>query len=197
MTTGLVHLVAPEARIIPMKAFDASGVATEWNIIRAVADSLEMGADVINMSFASSKQSKLLEAVLGYAASEGVILVAASGNDNTEAPTYPASYAPVVGVTALDPSDQKASFANYGRYVDFSSPGVDLITTFPGRFAIASGTSEAAPLVSGLFALVKQRGGKNQDPRHVIERAVDSISTPSYLKDKLGAGRINAAKAVR
>ncbi len=196
MSAGLVHLVAPQASIIPMKAFDASGVGTEWNIIRAVIDSVQMGANVINMSFASSKQSKLLDALASHLASDGIILVAAAGNDNTEAPTYPASIEAVVGVTALDANDQKAFFANYGRYVDVSAPGVDLVTTFPGMFAVASGTSESAPLVSGLFALVKQRGG-GQDARRIVERAVDSLSTTSQLKNKLGSGRINAAKAVR
>jgi subtilisin family serine protease len=198
MTAGLIHLVAPNARIIPMKAFDAAGNATEWNVIRAVLDSIDMGADAINMSFASSKRSKLLDDALDYAASRGLVLVAASGNSDTEAPTYPASEDEVIAVTALDLNDQKASFANFGRYVDLSAPGVDLVTTFPGgMFAMVSGTSESAPLVSGVFGLVRERGTRGLSARQVVERAVDEIDPPQKYQNKLGKGRINAAKAVR
>lgn len=195
-TAGLVHLVAPRAEIIPLKAFDARGFATEWNIVRAINDAVDMGADVINMSFAGGKTSKLIADVIKNAAAKGVILVGASGNDGEERTAYPASYADVVGVTSVSSRDTKSTFANYGKYVDISAPGEHLITAYPGGFASLNGTSEAAPLVAGVFALAKDSGVRWSKLRKTVEAGVDRIEEGIY-KNKLGSGRINAAKAVK
>src|SRR5439155_8613732 len=90
MMSGLIHLAAPSARIIPLKAFNAGGSSTEWNLVRAIYDAVNMGADIISMSFSSSKNSKVMEDAIEFAASRGVVLVAAAGNDSSDAPNYPA-----------------------------------------------------------------------------------------------------------
>jgi len=197
MMAGLVHLVAPLAKIIPLKAFNANGVGTEWNITRAIYDAVDMRADVINMSFSLSQNSKIVQRAVQYAASRGVILVGSSGNDNSSSTTFPASYEGTVAVSALDLNDQKASFSNFGRYVDLSAPGVYLTSTYPGgHWAWGSGTSDSAPLVSGVFALLLQHGTPGRSVREKVESGVDPINGPPEYQNMLGKGRINADKAV-
>src|SRR5262249_40624729 len=197
MMAGLVHLVAPRAKIIPLKAFDADGTGSEWNIIRAIYDAVAMNADVISMSFSATQGSKLLEAAIHDANSHGVALIAASGNDNSQDPTYPAAYAAVSAIGALDLNDQKAGFSNFAKYIDVSAPGVNLISTFPGgHWAMGSGTSDATPLVSGLYALVSG----HRAPASVgakIGKSRDPLTLPATYQGKLGKGRINAYDAVR
>ncbi len=197
MMAGLVHFAAPHARIIPLKAFDASGSATEWNVVRAIYDAVDRDADVISMSFSSPHKSRLIETALQFAASRGVILVGSAGNDNLELPTYPASLDSVVGISAVDSRDRKAAFSNFGKYVDLSAPGVDLITTYPGgHWVMSSGTSDSVPLVAGLFAIVKQSGARGASLRQKVENSSDRINEPPEYRNKLGKGRINAHKAV-
>ena len=198
MMAGLVHLVAPNARIIPLKAFDANGSATEWNVVHAIYDAVAMGADVISMSFSSTTPSKTMTTAIQYAASNGVVLIGAAGNDNSDAPAYPAASEGVVAVSALDLNDQKASFSNYGTYIDLSALGVNLISTYPGgRFAMGSGTSDSTPLVSGVFALVLQHRANSWSAKQKVQAGADPLNVPNQYKNKLGNGRLDAYNAVR
>jgi hypothetical protein len=196
MMAGLVHLSAPNASIIPLKVFDASGTASRWNIVKAIYDAVNMGADVISMSFSSSSKTKMIESALSFAISQGVVPIVATGNDNSDAPTFPASMSGTVAVSAVDMSDQKAAFSNYGPYVNISAPGIDLITTYPGngRFARGSGTSEAVAFTAGIYASAKQRtilGGS------ILRQKVEGNTDPLlYVLPQLGTGRVNALKAV-
>src|SRR5262249_6953075 len=127
MMAGLVHLVAPQARIMPFKAFDATGVGTEWNVVHAIYDAIASGADVINMSSATLQKSKIMQTAIQVAVSRGIVVVGSAGNSGAEVETYPAAFSGTIGVSALDLNDQKAPFSNYGRYVGVSATGTDLI----------------------------------------------------------------------
>ena len=203
MTAGVVHLVAPDALLMPMKAFDANGNGTLWNVVRAIRDATDMGADVINMSFSGLSDPATVEFIqkvaIDYAKSANIALVAAVGNSSSEVELPPASIEPVVAVAATDSGDRRAWFSNYGIHVDLTGPGVDIITTYPGTFAMASGTSFAAPFVSGLFALMRELGVDGSSSRGEIEGGADSIwqLSPINQKDKLGKGRVNAFDTVK
>src|SRR2546428_7750993 len=110
----------------------------------------------------------------------------------------PAAIEPVNAIAAVDSHDVKASFSNYGNYISFSAPGTGVITTYPGTFAMASGTSFSAPFVSGVYALLKEAGSDGKLGRAQIERGSDSIEELNHpsLKHKLGKGRINAFKTL-
>jgi subtilisin family serine protease len=196
MMAGLIHLVAPRATIMPFKAFDASGSGSEWNIVRAIYDAVDSGADVISMSFSSTKRSKLIDEAIQYAASRGIVAVAAAGNDNNDIPNYPAGFANAVGVSALDMQDQKAPFSNFGTYVGLSVLGENLISTYPGgHWAMGSGTSDSVPLVSGVMALVKSEN-RVKSPLVVAEASADPLQVPPQYEHKLGKGRLDAYNAV-
>jgi subtilisin family serine protease len=158
MTAGLVHLVAPGAKIMPLKAFAADGSSDLFNIIRAIYYAADHGAQVISMSFEISQSSPSLQNAIQYALSKNIVVVAASGNDGQQILVYPAAYNTVVGVASTSNSDVKSAFTNFGTNAVFvAAPGEGVVTTYPGgNYAAGWGTSFSAPLVAGEAALVLQ-----------------------------------------
>lgn len=154
MTAGLIHLVAPSAAIMPLKAFHADGTANLSDVVRAIYYAVNHGAQVINMSFDIQSQSPQLQGAIGYATGHGVICVAAAGNEGKMEVTYPAGLQGVFGVASVNSSGQRSVFSNYGTNSEFmAAPGEALITTFPGgNYAGVWGTSFSAALVSGTVA---------------------------------------------
>ena len=148
--------VAPEAKIMPLKVIDEDGGDLR-DISSAIRYAADNGASVISMSFAGeySRFSQTVERALDYAANQGCILVAAVGNDNTDELVFPAAYEEVIAVSAIDENDTKAEISNYGSYVDFCAPGINVVSTGKdGNYLIGNGTSFSAPFVTGLVALM-------------------------------------------
>jgi len=143
MTSGLVHLVAPKAQILPLKAFSSNGTGYLSNIVSALYYAVQHHANVVNMSFDLTSNSPSLTQAVSYANKAGVVLVAAAGNESTNAAVYPAalnSY--VVGIASTTNWDTRSSFSNYGSVdVLIAAPGENVVSTFPGgTYASASGT---------------------------------------------------------
>lgn len=158
--------VAPEVRLMSLKFLAASGSGLISDAIECIDYGISKGADIMNNSWGGGGYSQALEGAIGRAEAEGILFVAAAGNgrsDNDLAPYYPAGYerGNVVSVAALDRNDDLAYFSCYGaRTVDIGAPGVDIFScTAQGTSAYAnfSGTSMAAPHVSGVAALLKSR----------------------------------------
>lgn len=154
MTAGLIHLVAPTAQIMPLKAFRSDGSANLSDIVSAIYFAVDHGANVINMSFEIHTPSPQLQAAIEYANTNGVICVAAAGNDGKQELVLPASLPDVIGVGSTDNQDQRSAFSNFGTAgVYMAAPGEALITTFPGsNYAGVWGTSFSTALVSGTVA---------------------------------------------
>ncbi|HYR85559.1 MAG TPA: S8 family serine peptidase, partial [Terriglobia bacterium] len=150
LVSGLIHLIAPGALIMPVRVFDASGRSTSFRIAKAIRYAVDRGVHVINMSFDMQQLSPLVSEALDYAADRGVILVASVGNGNSLVDaTFPASHPAVLGVAATNRDDRKARFSNYGAAVKVAAPGDSLISTYPaGLYAGIGGTSFAAAVVS-------------------------------------------------
>ncbi len=158
MTAGLVHLVAPGAKIMPLKAFAANGSSDLFNIIRAIYYAADHGAQVISMSFEIAQSSPALQAAIQYALNKNIVVVAASGNDGQQILVYPAAYNNVVGVGSTSNTDAKSAFTNYGtNAVYIAAPGEGVVTTYPGaNYAAGWGTSFSTPMVAGAAALILQ-----------------------------------------
>ncbi len=156
MTAGLIHLVAPQAKILPLKSFQADGSGYNSDILRAIYYAVNHGAKVINMSFNYTSSSKELANAVNYATANGVICVAAAGNSGEQATVYPGAYKNVIDVASTSLSDGPSSFSNYGAPpVWLAAPGEGVMTTYPfGTYAAGWGTSFSAPLVSGTTALL-------------------------------------------
>jgi len=152
------------------------------------------GANVISMSFGGD-DSNLVHDAINYAYSQGVVLVAAAGNGDTNCPSYPAAYDNVIAVAATDSDDSKASFSNYGSWVDVAAPGVDILSTLPNNaYANGLGTSMACPHVAGLAALIlsKNQSFDQEEVRTIICDSADRLPPP----EKKLEGRINAFNAL-
>jgi subtilisin family serine protease len=150
MVAGLIHLVAPTAKLMPLKAFNADGSANTADIVRAIYFAADNGARVINMSFGLPEMSDALMRAVNYAARKGVICIASVGNDSQNAPLYPASFGNVIGVASVSQQNQQSSFSNFGFDVSIAAPGEGLVTTYPGNhYAVAWGTSFSSAIVAG------------------------------------------------
>ncbi|MBD2516969.1 peptidase S8 [Nostoc sp. FACHB-973] len=173
--------IAYEAALMPLRILESNGGATAENIAEAIEFAVENKADVINLSLAGKENSCLVQKAVEYAYNQGVVIVAAAGNDGVETPSYPASYKHVIGVGAYDRSGKKAAYSNYGNnWVDIYAPGgltsgdgctetsnslysgiVQMVSKKilgkepESKLIACQGTSQAAAHVSGVAALVK------------------------------------------
>jgi subtilisin family serine protease len=194
MTTGLVHLVAPKAKILPLKAFTSNGTGYLSNIIAALYYAVQHKANVVNMSFDLSAPSAGLSQAISYANKAGVVLVAAAGNESTSFPVYPAAFSSsVVGVASTTNWDTRSSFSNYGTTDAWmAAPGEYVISTYPGgTYASASGTSFSSPLVAGTAALlISAKPSLNQ------KQAASALSHAIQLTPDLYHGRLDVYQAV-
>jgi hypothetical protein len=212
--------------IIPLVALDGDGFGTIPNVLQAIRYAVNQGASIINLSLAGFEDSPELAEMIQRARDAGVLVVAATGNgdspagrDTDRGPVYPACFdqatSNVVGVSGTDSLDQHASYANYGsRCTDLSAPGFELFGARPSyarqdegsrpaeRYLEGmTGTSLAAPLVSGVASLVKAiRPELTVDQLHtLLTSTTDNIedSLKPSERGKMGTGRLNALKAVQ
>jgi len=156
MVAGLVHAVAPRAMILPIKAFSADGTGRSSDVAQAIYYAVDHGARVLNLSFTFDALSQEVMYATAYAAQQGLIVVAAAGNEGLTVRRWPAEHKWVVGVGATTLWDARAPFSNQGyNTFKIGAPGVNLVTTYPGgAYASVSGTSFSTPLVSGAVALM-------------------------------------------
>jgi len=195
MTSGLVHLVAPHTKILPLKAFSANGTGYLSNIIAALYYAVQNHANVVNMSFDLSSSSSALNRAVSYANKAGVVLVAAAGNEDTSAPVFPAALNnSVVGIASTTDRDTRSSFSNYGSAdVWIAAPGEYVVSTYPGgTYASESGTSFSSPLVAGTVALLlsaKQSGFSQSQVANALAKA-------QALTPDLNHGRLDVYQAV-
>jgi subtilisin family serine protease len=192
MVAGLVHLVAPTARILPLKAFRADGSASLSDIVRAIYYAADHGAGVISMSFSLSAPSQELQDAINYAAGKGAICVASAGNDGREKAVYPAAYRKVLGVGSTNYSDHRSPFSNYGDFVRAAAPGEALVTTYPGNnYAGVWGTSFSTGLVSGAVALMQQIY-----PRIGYDKVRDALDKGVHIGQDMGDARLSLLPAL-
>jgi thermitase len=198
---GIIHNVAPQAQIMPLRVLNSDGQGYTFVLAEAMLFAAEHGAKVINLSLGTAEPSILLLEVIDQLTAQGIVVVAAAGNLNADAPQFPAAADCVLAVTAVGYGPLKADFANYGDWVDIAAPGKTIYSTFPeGQFAWWSGTSMATPFVAGQAALLL-----SADPtlsladvgRYIGGTAV-SIDEPNPdYSNQLGHGRIHFGNSLQ
>ena len=176
-TTSGFRGVAPGATLRAYRVFpDAGGGASNFDITKAIDAAVGDRCDIINMSLGGPQKDDLVEAAIARALAAGVVVIVAAGNDNRSAVSFPAALTESVAVSAMgragtfpddsigtsDISDPKggagnkdfvADFSNIGPQVDITGPGVEIVSTLPGRgHGSMSGTSMACPAVTGFAA---------------------------------------------
>ena len=190
--TGLAQV-----RIMAEKVLDSGGGGYwDW-VANGIINATDCGAKIISMSLGGYGDSELVHDAVRYAYEAGVLVIAAAGNDNTNTKLYPAGYDEVIAVAATDQYDNKASFSNWGDWIELAAPGVDIYSTVPWGYESWSGTSMACPHVSGIAALVwSQYPTKTRDwVRLWLRYTADDLGDEGF-DVYYGYGRINARKAV-
>lgn len=186
------------SRLMPIKAIGADGSGTAFDIAQGIRWATDNGADVINLSVGNYTSSAALRDACRYAYQKNVVLVAATGNDATDQPGYPAAYKEVFGVSAIDHNRERADFSNYGDYVDVVAPGVDIPSTYIySDYAALSGTSMACPHVTAFAALIRSVNPRLSADEVMTLMRKTAIDLGTQGKDKLyGYGMINVNAAL-
>ncbi|HEY3208338.1 MAG TPA: S8 family serine peptidase, partial [Actinomycetota bacterium] len=192
---GIAGVSYADAWIMPVQVLDAAGTGQDSEIIGGVVWAADHGADVILMGFSNPGFSNALQDAVEYAWSKGVVLVAATGNDGSSSPTYPAGDAKVVGVSATDSSDALWSGSNYGADAFLGAPGVGISADAPGSGTTSvTGTSAAAAIVAGAAALLKANDSSASPA--VIAGRLARNADPAGTPDQTGNGRLNLARSL-
>jgi thermitase len=194
--------IAWRVKILPIKALNSQGRGPDSAMVKAILYAADNGAKIINISSTGTRYSGALETAVQYAQDKGALIVAAAGNtgNGDNSVDYPAAFDGVIAVAAIDDKDQLATFSQRQSYVSMAAPGVDVPSTAwagagRGPYASQSGTSIAAPHVSGAAALLwaLRPDLSAGDIANALQNNADKVSgsDPGY-----GAGILNVARAV-
>ncbi|QRG69615.1 S8 family peptidase [Brevibacillus choshinensis] len=188
-----------KSKLMPVKAIGADGSGSAVDIAQGIYWATDNGADVINLSVGNYTSSAALKEACKYAYDNNVVLVAASGNDASDQPSFPAAYDEVLSVAAVDHNKERADFSNFGDYVDVAAPGVDIPSTYiSSDYASLSGTSMACPHVAALAALVRSvhPDMKSHDVMEIIRKSALDLGPPGH--DQLyGYGMIDVSRTLK
>ncbi len=206
---GVLHAAAPGARLMPIRILDSQGRGNTFVLAYAIELAIANGADVINLSLGADCGSRVLAEAVESAMAQGVVIVAAAGNDASATPQCPAKLPGVLAVAAVDEDRQRATWSNYGEpWVDLAAPGEGITSTFPvglgteigatPGYAAWSGTSMATPFVAGAAALVVEQQRRDPGELTAAERLLmygDDISALNPAPYVVGR-HLNIAAAV-
>ena len=207
--SGGVVGVAPDASLYALKVLDRYGSGETSHTIAAIEWAVANGMDILNLSIQQDMDMESLRTACDAAYDAGLLIVAAAGNVGWSGGgvKYPAAYDSVIAVAATDQSDNRAGFSASGPQVEISAPGASIYSTArvdEGSYNVLSGTSQAAPHVSGVAALLLSSGElvdldgdgdvDNRDLRRRLQRSVDDLGDPG--RDELtGFGLVNLGSA--
>ncbi|SFS85733.1 S8 family peptidase [Paenibacillus sp. BC26] len=186
-------------KVLPVKVLDSSGAGSTYTVAEGVIWATDHGAKVINMSLGNYAEAQFLHDAIKYAYDKGVVLIAASGNDNTERPGYPAAYPEVFAVASTNSDGTRSTFSNYGDYIDVAAPGFSIASTYPGsQYAALSGTSMASPHVAALAGLIRSINPDltNVEVMDIMRKSAKDLGNKG--KDKyFGYGQIDVVNALK
>lgn len=193
---GIVHLVAPDAEIMPLRVLDADGRGNVFVIVEAILYAAQNGAHVINLSLGTPQESELMEDIIEDVIEQyQVVVVAAAGNLNSNTEQFPASEEQVLAVASIDEHNTKSDFSNYGDWIDVSAPGDSIYSAvLSGGYAWWSGTSMAVPFVAGQAALIRSAVPAMSAASivtHIRESALPIDDQNPNYEEMLGKGRID------
>lgn len=201
--TGVISNAQDAVPLHIVKLFDNNARATfSSGIVGALDACLEAGANVVNMSLGGPFATKVEQRAFEQARKDGVLLIAAAGNAGRSLHSYPASYDSVMSVAALDSDKNHATFSQTTSQVEIAAPGVDVLSTIPAHitgfdnYATTSGTSMAAPHVSGVAALVWSYYPQcsNFDIRSALKASAEDVGAAGN-DYQFGAGLVQAQAA--
>lgn len=190
--------VAPDAKLLILKALDKNGSGSMKGIIDAINFAISQRVDIISMSLGTSEDIPQLHQAIKKAVDSNILVVCAAGNEGdsrsaTDEFSYPAGYNEVISVGAVDYSKSAARFSNSNKEVDLVAPGVNIISTFlNGKYETLSGTSMATPHVTGALALLiewsKKEFGRKLTEAELYGQLIKNTDTLPMLRTLQGNG---------
>ncbi len=195
--------IAPGVSILPVKVLNAANTSDWATISNGIIYAADHGARVINLSLGGVSSSDTLLNAIRYAVSKGALIVVAAGNNASDAAFYPAAYYDeTFAVASTTQSDNVSGTSNYGSSIDIAAPGDNIWSTYwtsanPNTYASQSGTSMAAPQVSGVAGLLlSYRPALGPaDLKAIIQQSARDLGTPGP-DPYYGAGRVDAGAAM-
>ena len=187
--------VSTEATLHAVKVLDCAGSGSFSDIAAGIEYVANQGWDVASLSLGGSSGSSALKDAVEYAQGQGVLLVAAAGNDGscTNCVGYPAAYDEVMAVSSTNSNDNLSSFSSQGPQVEIAAPGSDIYSTVPGGYETFSGTSMACPHVAGAGGQLMANGATNGDARSQLKSTAENINLGS---NESGSGLLDVADAL-
>lgn len=190
--------VAPDSKLLILKALDKNGSGNMKGIIDAINFAINQRVDIISMSLGTSEDIPQLQQAIKKAVDSNILVVCAAGNEVdikavTNEFSYPAGYNEVISVGAVDYSKSAARFSNSNKEVDLVAPGVNIISTFlNGKYETLSGTSMATPHVTGALALLiewsKKEFGRKLIEAELYGQLIKNTDTLPMLRTLQGNG---------
>jgi serine protease len=197
--------VAWNARILPVKVLNAEGSGSDSSVVAGINWAASHGARVINMSLGGSSYNSVMHDAVKNAVAKGIVVVAASGNEYSNAPHYPASFPETISVGATDNNGVLTTFSSWGDTVDITAPGWHILSTGPRALTDpryepywgGNGTSFSAPMVAGVAALLRNRF-PSYTPAQIEARLKSTArdAGPRGIDPFYGAGILDAANAL-
>ena len=190
--------IAPRCRLMPLRVsfkYGSGGYLQNDDVAAAIVYAADNGARVINMSFGDTVNAFIIEDAVAYADARGCILIAAAGNEAAVGSWYPAGLETVISVAALGAERQLSDVSNFGATIDIAAPGEEILTTdLNGGFQHVSGTSMAAPHVSGVAALIVSAHPNytNTEVRGTLIATTGQL----FVSPLVGAGLLDAYAAL-
>ncbi|UOQ45688.1 S8 family serine peptidase [Halobacillus salinarum] len=189
-----VSSISKGAEIMPIKVLNGKE-GNMSDVAQGIDYAVEHGADIINLSLGGYDISKYLQDAVQRAEDNGVLVVAAAGNDNFDKSTYPAAFSSVLSVAStITGATTRADFSNYGDYINVAAPGTDIYSTYlDGKYDYMDGTSMSTSLVTSLAASLLEKAPylTSEQISYLIQSGADSLDSHSQL----GKGRIDASDA--
>ncbi len=197
--------VAPDASIYAVKVLDGAGFGSISSIVAGIDWAIANQMDIVNMSMGITTYSQLLADACEAADTAGILVVAAAGNNYGGAVLYPAAFPSVIAVGATTIYDEISPISPIGPEMEMTAPGLNVYSTISGgSYGFLGGTSQAAPHVSGLAALLLSAGLTDLngdgvinglDARLLIQDSAVDLGTPGF-DDVYGYGRVSVENAV-
>jgi thermitase len=200
----------PRCKLMPIKALDAEGAGTAFDVALGLVWAVDHGAQVVNMSLGGPQSDPTLERAVRYALNRNVPVVVAAGNESTSELRYPAAINGVISVGAVDNNRELAGFSNFGSWVTVVAPGVQILSTMPLNsvfmtnnegyktgYDFMDGTSMAAPIVAGLVGLMRSRHPQLTPAqiKNRLEGTAIDLGAPGF-DEQFGHGMINGPRAL-
>jgi thermitase len=190
--------VCPGCSLLAIKVVTADGSGANSWIANGIANAVNLGADVINLSLGGLDRSNTIKLAIEQAYQSGAVIVAASGNDGSGVALYPAAFPEVIAVGATDRYGDRASFSNYGNHLEIAAPGESIYSTLPdNRYEAWNGTSMACPHAAGLAGLLLSKNPSltNEQVRQIMAATAQDLGSAGR-DTYFGYGRINAFSAL-